>query len=45
MPYRLYVDTSVFGALFDEEDQERVKLTRAVLRRIRHTPFEAFIGT
>lgn len=25
MSYRLYVDTSVFGALFDEEDQERVK--------------------
>lgn len=45
MSYRLYVDTSVFGALFDEEDQERIKLTRIVLRRIRHTPFEAFIGT
>lgn len=45
MSYRLYVDTSVFGALFDEEDQERVKLTTVVLRRIRHAPFEAFIGT
>lgn len=45
MSYRLYVDTSVFGALFDEEDHERVKLTTVVLRRIKHAPFEAFIGT
>lgn len=45
MPYRLYVDTSVFGALFDEEDPERVRLTRSTLRRIRQAPYEAFIGT
>jgi predicted nucleic acid-binding protein len=45
MSYRLYIDTSVFGALFDEEDPQRVKLTRAVLRRMRHSPFVAFIGT
>lgn len=45
MPYRLYIDTSVFGALFDDEDPERVTLTRSVLRRIRQTPYEAFIGT
>jgi len=45
MPYRLYLDTSVFGALFDEEDPERVALTRSVLRRIRHSPYQAFIGT
>ena len=45
MPYRLYVDTSVFGAVFDEEDQERVKLTRTILGRLRSSPFDAFIGT
>jgi len=42
---RLYLDTSVFGALFDKEDPERIALTRAVLRRVRHEPYEAFIGT
>src|SRR5437870_4122763 len=45
MSYRLYVDTSVFGAIFDEEDPERVKLTGTVLPRLRHAPFEPFIGT
>ena len=45
MPYRLYVDTSVFGALFDEEDPERIRLTRSTLRRIKQAPYEAFIGT
>jgi len=35
----------VFGALFDKEDPERIALTRAVLRRVRHEPYEAFIGT
>lgn len=45
MPYRLYLDTSVFGALFDEEDPERVALTRSVLRKIRYSPYQAFIGT
>jgi len=45
MAYRLYIDTSVFGAIFDEEDPERVKLTRSVLRRIKQAPYEAFIGT
>lgn len=44
MSYRLYVDTSVFGALFDD-DPERVNLTGTVLRRLRAAPFEAFIGT
>jgi predicted nucleic acid-binding protein len=45
MSYRLYIDTSVFGALFDDEDQDRVTLTTTVLRRMRNAPFEAFIGT
>lgn len=45
MPYRLYIDTSVFGALFDDEDPERVGLTKSVLRRIKQAPYEAFIGT
>lgn len=45
MSYRLYVDTSVLGALFDDEDPDRVNLTGMVLRRLRDAPFEAFIGT
>ena len=46
MSYRLYIDTSVvFGALFDDEDPDRVTLTGTVLRRLRVAPFEAFIGT
>lgn len=45
MSYRLYLNTSVFGALFDEEDPQRVVLTRSVLRRLRREPYEAFIGT
>jgi predicted nucleic acid-binding protein len=45
MAYRLYIDTSVFGAVFDEEDPDRVALTGTVLRRLRSAPFEAFIGT
>lgn len=45
MSFRLYIDTSVFGALFDDEDPERVTLTGTVLRRLRAAPFEAFIGT
>jgi len=45
MSYRLYIDTSVFGALFDDEDQDRVTLTATVLRRMRNAPFEPFIGT
>jgi hypothetical protein len=35
----------VFGALFDKEDPDRTALTRAVLRRVRHEPYGAFIGT
>jgi len=45
MSYRLYIDTSVFGALFDDEDPDRVQLTASVLRRMSHAPFETFIGT
>lgn len=45
MPYRLYLDTSVFGALFDHEDEARVGLTQAVPRRLRHAPYETFVGT
>jgi hypothetical protein len=45
MSYRLYIDTTVFGALFDDEDADRVTLTGTVLRRLRNAPFESFIGT
>jgi len=31
---RLYLDTSVIGALFDEEMPERIKITRALLESI-----------
>lgn len=42
---RIYIETSVFGAVFDTEDPERVRLTRAVLARIGRSPYEAFVGT
>ena len=44
MLYRLYLDTSVFGALFDVEDARRVAVTKRLLRRARRPPFEAFVG-
>ena len=44
MSYRLYIDTSVFGALFDDEDPDRVALTGTVLRRLRDA-FEALGST
>lgn len=31
---RLYLDTSVIGAMFDEEMPERIKITRALLESI-----------
>ena len=43
--YRLYFDTSVLGALLDEESPDRVRLSRAVLKRSSRAPFEAFVGT
>ena len=45
MAYRLYIDTSVFGALFDAEDKRRVDVTQALLRRLRHAPFAPYVGT
>lgn len=45
MRYRLYLDTSVFGALFDTEDARRVAVTRDLLRRAARAPFDSFIGT
>jgi len=44
MQYRLYLDTSVFGALFDTEDLRRVQVTRRVLQRVGRTPFASFVG-
>jgi predicted nucleic acid-binding protein len=43
--YRLYLDTSVFGALFDTEEPRRVALTSGLLKRLRHPSFDPFVGT
>lgn len=42
--YRLYLDTSVFGALFDTEDAERVMLTRSTLLSLRGRAFATYVG-
>jgi len=44
MSYRLYIDTSVFGALFDDDDQDRVTLTATVLRRMRNRHLSLSLG-
>jgi len=44
MGYRLYVDTSVLGALFDEEDPTRLRATRRLLEMCAAGRFEAHIG-
>lgn len=45
MAYQLYVDTSVFGALFDREDPRRVDLTSRFLLRLRDAAFDPYVGT
>ncbi len=42
--YRLYLDTSVFGALFDTETPTRVALTRSILRALRGGSFANYVG-
>ncbi|MGH7151455.1 MAG: hypothetical protein ACREIU_12195 [Planctomycetota bacterium] len=42
--YRRYLDTSVFGALFDTEAPARVALTRSILRALRGGAFATYIG-
>lgn len=44
MIYRLYLDTSVLGALFDEEDPARVRTTQRLLDLLRARRFEPFVG-
>ncbi|MBI3455022.1 MAG: PIN domain-containing protein [Candidatus Rokubacteria bacterium] len=44
MIYRLYLDTSVLGALFDEEDPGRVRVTQRLLGLLREGRFEPFVG-
>jgi len=44
MVSRLYLDTSVFGALFDLEDPGRVEVTREFLRRISAGKMEGYIS-
>lgn len=39
----MYIDTSVLGALFDEETQ-RVRATRRLLQLLRERRYEAFVG-
>jgi len=41
---KFYLDTSVFGSLFDFEDPRRVEITRSLLEEIKKTTFEAFIS-
>ncbi|HET6202978.1 MAG TPA: hypothetical protein VFI25_09285 [Planctomycetota bacterium] len=42
--YHLYLDTSVFGALFDTEAPARVALTRTTLGALRGGAFATYIG-
>ena len=44
MIYRLYLDTSVFGALFDDEDPARVRATRRLLGMLAAGQYEAHVG-
>lgn len=41
---RLYLDTSVFGSLFDFDDPRRIETTRSLLKDIEKGIFEAFIS-
>lgn len=44
MIYRLYLDTSVFGALFDDEDPPRVRATRRLLDLVAAGRYEGHVG-
>jgi predicted nucleic acid-binding protein len=40
---RLYIDTSVLGALFDTEEPKRVETAEKLLRLIKEEIYEGFI--
>jgi predicted nucleic acid-binding protein len=41
---KIYLDTSVLGALYDREDPVRVEKVGALLQRIEHNEYDAFIS-
>jgi len=42
--YRLYLDTSIFGALFDDEDPARIRATRRLLDLLVTGRYEGYVG-
>ena len=44
MIYRLYLDTSIFGALFDDEDPARIRATRRLLDLLVTGRYEGYVG-
>jgi len=41
---RIYLDTSVFGALYDAEDPKRISIVESLLKKIRNGDYEAFVS-
>jgi predicted nucleic acid-binding protein len=41
---KLYLDTSVFGSLFDFDDPRRIEITKNLLEEVKKVTFEAFIS-
>jgi len=41
---RFYLETSVFGSLFDFEDPRRVEITRRLIEEAKNAAFEAYIS-
>ena len=39
---KVYLDTSVIGAIFDVEDTERVRVTESLLDKIKHGEYEGY---
>ncbi|MFQ6073425.1 MAG: PIN domain-containing protein [Methanosarcinales archaeon] len=42
--FRFYLDTSVFGSIFDFEDQRRIEIAKELIEEIKKGIFEAFIS-
>ena len=41
---KLYLDTSIFGAFFDTEDQKRLKATEVLCKKIKREKYKGFIS-
>jgi len=41
---KFYLDTSIFGSLFDFDDPRRIKITRSLIGEVRKATLEAFIS-